>query len=122
MHADLDNCSVSDFILNNHLNLDATTNLLGTHLDRDRLVKFHTNDVSNSKLWVWKSAATLNRISSVVYKHLNSGKDTDFAWKCWKLLRQLRVAPKIKVFHNQLPTFSYLYRINVGPYRKCVFW
>lgn len=44
MNVQVNDCNVSDLIVNNHFNTDAISNLLGMDLDWDRLAKFRSND------------------------------------------------------------------------------
>lgn len=116
---------ISDFISNNHWNLDKLNTLFGDNLDcfQSRLGRI---DVSTLNHWVWVPKSQSNSISTTTYhffnKCFNCNNDD---WSGWKEIWRLGVAPRVKHFlqlmlQGRIATYDYLHAIKLGPRNLCI--
>lgn len=122
MDLPIENFSVSDFLSNNVLNLQNLTFCLSKDLDGNsasNLVFYH--DSNNH--WTWALSSSSAKISSDVYNFLNQSSVVDH-WKGWHIIWKIPGAPQVKTFiwrllHGRIPTFEFLYSLNIGPQLLC---
>lgn len=78
--------------------------------------------------WVWIPNTFSGKIVSAVYNHINQDRHSDFVhWDGWSKLWKLPIAPRVKtflwkwtLFYGRIPTFEFLFNLNISHIRWCV--
>lgn len=125
MNVDLTQTTIYDLVSGDHWDLNALTRFFG---DSYEIVTSNliTDELDSSNNWIWLPKPICHKISPAIYHHFNKQSSFCDNWIGWNLLWQIPVAPRVKHFiwlflKGRLSTFAFLYNLNLGPDRPCIF-
>lgn len=116
---DFNSIDYYDLLVENHLNMQALTNIFGEHLFMSAL-NLSIIDTHGGNHWVWHPNNKGHKLSTKVYTHFNQ-KNACFSnhWVGLNLIWKMRVTPRTKHFiwlmlHRKISTYDYLHYLGFG--------
>ncbi|XP_039118053.1 uncharacterized protein LOC120253920 [Dioscorea cayenensis subsp. rotundata] len=120
---DLDELKFSYLISSNGFCSAIVNDLFGNSFDINCINDTNFNN-DGTLVWKWNQLSCNVSVASTVYNNLNRNPCSTDPWIGWCEIWRLPVIPRIKVHiwklaHGKLPTYSYLYNLNIGPNNPC---